>query len=135
MCEFSQKIQTVITRKFLNDAFNLRFEDVVIHHADVTGEIIDYAHNFCNKKVSQTQNLIPVFVQNLFSFDFFFVVKGIRLCVWRTEQLNIGGMNLINVQYANICDQVKFIDTVIYDQQFLTSLVSSGNELEKSNIR
>ena len=74
-------------------------------------------------------------MQNLFSFDFFFVVKGRRLCVWRTEQLNIGGINLINAQYANICDQVKFIDTMIYNQQFLTSLVSSGNELEKSNIR
>ena len=29
----------------------------------------------------------------MFSFDFFFVVKGIRLCVWRIEYLNIGGNN------------------------------------------
>ena len=101
MMNFPKKIKLPLQKKFLNDVFNLRFGDVVIHHSDATGEIIDYAQNFCNKKVRQTQNLIPVFVQNLFSFDFFFVVKGMRLCIWRNEQLNIGGMILINVQYAN----------------------------------
>ena len=52
--------------------------------------------DFCN------QNTIPVFAHNFFSFDFFFVVKDITLCVWRTKQLNISRLNLTNVQYAKL---------------------------------
>ena len=81
------------------------------------------------------QNLIPAFGHNLFCFVFFFVVKGIKLCVWRTKQLNIGGSNLTNVQYANIGSQVKFINTIKYYQQSLPSLATSANEEEKTNIR
>ena len=76
-------------------------------------------------------NLTPIFAHNLFSFDFFFVVKGIRLCVWCTKQLNIGGTNLTNVQYANIGSQVKFIDTFKYYNQSILSLAKSADENEK----
>ena len=101
----------------------------------VTRELKGYAHDFCNKELRDNQNLIPVFAHNLFSFDFFFVVKGIRLCVWRTKQLNIGGNNLTNVQYANIGCQVKFVDTITYYQQSLLSLAKNTNETENINIR
>ena len=111
------------------------FGDVVIHHSHVTGEIIDYPHNFYNKKVRETLSLILVFTHNLFSFDGFFAVKGIRFCVWRTKQLNIGGTNLTNVQYANMGDQVKFIETIKYYQQSLTSLALGATEFAKANIR
>ena len=83
----------------------------------------------------ENQNLIPAFTHNLFSFDFFFVVKGIRLSVWPTKQLNIGGNNLTNVQYANIGRQVRFIDTITYYQQSLSSLAKNTNETENINIR
>ena len=91
------EIKTVITKTFLDDVKNISFASHVIHDSHVTGKIIGYAHDFCNKKIRENQNLIPVFAHNLFSFDFFFVVKGIKLCVWRTKQLNIGGSNLTNV--------------------------------------
>ena len=65
----------------------------------------------------------------------FFVVEGIRLCAWRAKQLNIGGSNLTNVQYANIGSQVRFVDTVKYYQQPLSSLAKSADENEKGNIR
>lgn len=42
------EIRTVITNNFLNDIFNLMFGDLVIHHSNVTEEIIVYAHNFSN---------------------------------------------------------------------------------------
>ena len=129
------EIKTVIMNSFLNDTFNLIFGDVVIHHLHVTWEINDYPHNFCNKKVRETLNLVPVFTRNLFSFNFFFVVKGIRLCVWRTKQLNIDDKDLTNVQYANMGDQVKFVETIKYYQQSLTSLALSATEFEKANIR
>ena len=101
----------------------------------MNGEIAGYAYDFCNKKLRKTQNLIAVFAYNLFSFDFFFGVKGIRLCVWRTKQLYIGGTNLTNVQYANIGLQVKFIDTMKYYQQSLSSLAKSADENEIANFR
>ena len=114
---------------------NLMFGNVAVHHSHVTGKIIRYAHDFCNKNPRQTQNLIPVFAHNLFSFNFFFVIKGIRFCAWQTKQLNIRGSNLTNAQYANIGSQGKFIVTIKYDQQSLASLVAIANEEEKVSIR
>lgn len=55
--------------------------------------------------------------------------------MWQTKQLNIGGSNLTNVQYANIGLQVTFTDTIKYYQQSLVSLAASANEEGKANIR
>ena len=123
--------KTVVTKDFFSNVRDLIYGDYVIYYSPVTREVIGYAHDFCNKKISKNQSLIPVFVHNLFSFDFFFVLKGIRLCVWKTNDLNIGGTNLTNVQYANIGNQVKFIDTMNDDQQFLSSLAQNASELER----
>ena len=121
--------KTVDTKDFVSNVRDLIYGGYVIHHSHVTGEVIGYAHDFCNKKMRENHNLIPVFAHNLFSFYFFFVLKGIKLCVWRTKQLNIGGTNLTNVQYAYIGNQVKFIDTVKYYQHSLSS-----RELEKKML-
>ena len=80
----------------------------------------------------ENQNLIPAFAHNLFSFDFFFVVKGRCLANKTAEHC---GNNLTNFQYANIGCQVKFIDTIKYYQQSLSSLAKNANETEKINIR
>ena len=53
--------------------------------------------------------------------------------MWRTKQFNIGGKNLTNVPYANIGNQVKFIDTIKYYQQSLSALTKNVNEMEKKN--
>ena len=113
------EIKTVVTKEFFNNVRDLIYGGYVIHHSHITREIIGYAHDFCNKKIRENNNLIPIFAHILFNFDIFFVVKDVRLCVWRTKQLNIGGMNLTNVQYANIGNEVKFVDTIKYYQQFL----------------
>ena len=91
------EIKTVVTKEFFNNVRNLIYGGYVIHHSHVTDEIIGCAHDFCNEKIRENTYFIPVFEHNLFSFDFFFVVKGIRLCVWRKKQLNIGATNLTNV--------------------------------------
>ena len=44
-------------------------------------------------------------------------------------------MNLTNVQYANIGKQVKYIDTIKYYQQSLSSLAKNASEIEKKDIR
>ena len=48
---------------------------------------------------------------------------------------NIGGTNLTSVQYANIGNQIMFINTIKYYQQSLSSLVSSADEKGKEDIR
>ena len=76
----------------------------VLHHSHITGEIVGYAHSFCNRKVRENKDYIGVIAHNLFGFDFFFFLKGIRLSVWKTTNLAIGGSNLTNINYANIGD-------------------------------
>ena len=44
----------------------------------------------------------------------FFLIKGIRLSVWGTKDLNIGGTGLTNIKFASIGTQVKLIDTIKY---------------------
>ena len=41
----------------------------------------------------------------------FFLLKGIRLSVWETKDINMGGTNLTNINYSTI-GNVKFIDTL-----------------------
>ena len=48
---------------------------------------------------------------------------------------NIGGTNLTSIQYANIGNQIMFINTIKYYQQSLSSLVSSADEKGKEDIR
>ena len=57
------------------------------------------------------------------------------MCFWKTKQLNIGGTNLTNVQYANIDNQGKFIDTMKYHQQSLSPLAKNASEIEKKSKR
>lgn len=83
------EIKTINTKISYYHMFVLLLGYVVMHHSHITAEIISYAHDFCNKKFRKAQNLIPVLEHNLFSLDFFFVVKGICLRAWRTKQLNI----------------------------------------------
>ena len=129
------EIKTVVTKTFFNNVGDLIYGGYVIHHSHITSEVIGYAHNFCDKKIRENHNLIPVFAHDLFSFDFFFVVKGISLCVWRTKQLNIGEANLTNVLYPNIGNQVKFIDRIKYYHQSLSPAAKNTSEFEKENIR
>ena len=128
------EIKTTVTKDFFKSVRNL-YGSQVIHYFHVTRKAVGYAHDFCNKKVQENQSLIPVFAHTLFSFDSFFVVKGIRLCVFSTKQLSIGETNLTNFQYLRISTQVKFIDTIKYYQQSLPSLTENANDIEKKNIR
>ena len=78
----------------------------------MTGNIIGYAHTFCNKKVRENYYSIPVIAHNLFRFDFFFFIKGVRSSVWQTTDINIGEKNPTDINFATIGNQVKFVDTI-----------------------
>lgn len=107
----------------------------VIHQSRIIGKIIGYSHNFCNKKLRDSQHMIPLFAHYLFIFNIFFVVKGVTLCVenWIIEHWC--DKNLTDFQYASIGSQFKFIGTVKYYQQSLSCLPLSANKTKKENIR
>ena len=68
-----------VTNKFISYVRDLIYGGYFIYHSLITGEVIGYEHDFCKKMRKENHNLIPVFARNLLSFDFFFVLKGIRL--------------------------------------------------------
>ena len=77
MMDFPQnkfQIKTVVTKEFFKNVRDLIYGGYVIHDSHVSGEIIGYAHDFCNKEIRENNNFIPVLAHNLFTFDFFFVL-------------------------------------------------------------
>ena len=49
---------------------------------------------------------------HVFGFNILFLIKGIRLSVWGTKDINVGGSGLTNVNFPNIGSKVKFIDAM-----------------------
>ena len=85
-------------------------------------------------KKSENYFTIPVLAHNQFRFDFFFVKKGIKPSIWETKQISIGGKNATAINFANIKNQVEFIDTTKLFQQSLASLGDSVTETERKNV-
>ena len=81
-----------------------------MHHSHVTGNIIGYAQEFCSAKVRENKDMLTCIVHNFFHFNIFFLLQGIRLLVWETKDINMGGKNLTNINYSTIRN-VKCIDT------------------------
>lgn len=96
-----------------------------IHHSLVSGKIIGYAHSYCNYKVRENKPKLSIIAHNLFRFDFFFLLKGLRAGVWKTRDITIGGTNPTNINFTIIGNQVIFIDPVKYFQQGLQTLASN----------
>ena len=63
----------VMSEKFLSNVDNLIYGTTVINHSHITGEVIGYAHSFCNLKVRENKNQVNVIAHNLFGFDFVFL--------------------------------------------------------------
>ena len=91
-------------------------------------------HSFCNLKVKENKQFLSLFAHNLFSFDIFFFVNGVRLCVWQTKSFSIGVNNLKYINFANIGDQIKFIDKMILPSASLSGLAVTASK-EKSAIK
>ena len=70
-------------------------------------------------KVRQNQINSLVLLKTFLDLICFFLIKEIRLSVWGTKNVNIGGTGLTNINFARIGTQVKLINTMKY---FLTSL-------------
>ena len=57
-----------------------------------------------------------------------------RLSAWRTKDVNIGGKNLTDINFASI-DNFKFIDTIKYYQTNLAQLSETITEVEREKIK
>lgn len=112
-CRFVEfeRLTTLDLFENVHRAINVKIH---LHHSHGTGKIHGYAYDFCNIKIRENQTLFSCAVPNFSGFDMFFVLKGIRLSVWETQDLNIGGSGLSNINFASLGSQVKFIDTMKY---------------------
>ena len=68
---------------------------------------------------------LSIIAHNLFRFDFFFLLKGLRAAVWKTRDITIRGTNPTNISFTIIGNQVIFIDPLKYFQQGLQTLASN----------
>ena len=104
-----------------------------LHHSHTTGKIIGYAHDFCNAKVRENKDVLTCIAHNFFGFDMYFLIKGTRLSVWKTKGINIDRTGLTNINVASI-DNIKFIDTMKYNQTSLGKLASMLTDIEKNRV-
>ena len=128
------EIKTVTAKAFMINLHRIINCKVHIHHSHVTGEIIGYVHDFCNWKIRENKNLIPLIGCNFLGFDIYFMVKGYRSSVWGMNDFKMGGTNLTNMNFANISSQVKIIDTLKYYQTSLANISSTVTVEQKKNI-
>ena len=63
----------------------------------------------------------------------YFLIKGIRISVWETKDINIGRTGLTNINFASI-GQVKPIDTMKYFLSSLGKLAETIDRIEKERI-
>ena len=127
------EIKTVTTSNLFQFVHKIINVKINLHHSHITGKIIGYVHDFCNLQVRENKDVIPCIADNFFNFDMVFLLKTVRLSVWRTKDIHIGGKNLTDLNYASI-DKFKFIDTMKYYQSSLGKLSETLTEKEKDNI-
>ena len=125
--------ETVTTTNLFTSVHRIINAKIHLHHSHVTGEVKGYAHDFCNWTVRENNDVVPCIAHNFFKFDMFFLLKGLRLSVWRTDDINIGGNNMVDINYAQI-DNFKFIDSIKYYQTSLAKLSETMSDLEKSRV-
>ena len=129
------EIKTVTTRGFLGKIYKMLNSKVHLHHSHVTGEIFGHSHDYCNWKLRENKLFIPLIGHNFLGLDIFYMVKCFRSLCWGTKDFNMGGENLVNVNFANIGSQIKIIDTLKYYQTTLANITATSDEIEKDKIK
>ena len=103
--------EIITTNKFFLHVHWLIRGKVLLHHSHTTGNIIGYAHDFCNMAfVEKCSPEIPFLAHNLFGFDLFYFVKTYIASAWCSKELNIDGNNLTHANYGNISSEIKLIE-------------------------
>ena len=126
--------ETLTTNDLFDSVHKIINVKTHLHHSHITGNIIGYAHDFCNAKVHENKDMLTSIANNFSPFDMFFLLKLIRLSVWETKDINMGAANLTNINYLTI-GNVKFIVTMKYYLTSLGKLASTMTEKEKNNAK
>ena len=127
------EIRTVTTGNLFEFVHKIINVKINLHHSHITGKIIGCVHDFCNQQVRENNDVIPCIAHNFFNFEMIFLLKSVRLSVWRTNDIHTGGKNLTDLNYASI-DKFKFIDTMKYYQSSLGKLSETLTNKGKDNI-
>ena len=107
-----------------------------MHHSQITGQIIGYSHDFCNKKVIEKSNAeISFIAHNFFGFDLFYFLKTYVASAWCSKEVNIGGNRLTQANYGSINNENKLIDSLKYYQKSLSQLFSTMTTQEKMKVK
>ena len=135
----SDKEKKIVSPCFFRDISNgFFYGHKVIHHSHITRGIYGYAHNFCNKTVTEladeSDQYFSCVFHNGFRFDMIFLTKGIWLSLWKTQDVFLLGSGLTTLKFYTICNHVKFIDSIKYYQQPLSKLARSTKPAEKKRI-
>ena len=125
--------ETVTTRNLFKYVHKIINVNINLRHSHITGKTIGYVHDFCNMQVRESKDIVPCIIHIFLKLDMVFLLKAIRLSVWRTKGNNIGGKNLTDLNYASI-DNFKFIDTMKYYHTSLGQLSETLSDREKENI-
>ena len=78
-CKTDKVKEIILSQKFIENIIAILENTHCIHHSHVTGEIKGYAHSLCHEKARENYFKIPVVTHNLFRFDFFFLLKGLKV--------------------------------------------------------
>ena len=128
------EFETVTAGNLFEYVYKIINLKINLHHSHITGKIIGYVHDFCNLQAKKNKDVIPCIAHNFLNFDMIFLLKAIRLSAWRTKDINIGGKNLTNLNYASN-DKFKFIDTMKYYQTSLGKLSETLTEKKKKTLQ
>ena len=127
--------ETVTTDKFFRNVYHMIKVKMHLHYSHVTGEILGYVHDFSNWRVRENKTEFAVFAHNFFGFDMFLLLKGFQATAWSTRDINLGGTNLTNINFANIGSKTKFIYTLKYYQNSLRKLAATLSVDEKLAVK
>ena len=128
--------ETITSNKFFIHIHRLVKGKVHLHHSHITGEIIGYTCDFCNKRVIEKSNEeIPLIAHNFFGFNLFYFLKTYVAAAWCTKKVNIGGNYLTRANYGNINNEIKLIDSLKFYKKSLSQLSSTMTNEEKTAVK
>ena len=125
--------KTLTTKDLFIYVYKILSVKIHLHHSHVTRKILGYTHNFCNEKVRENKDVFSCVAHNFFGFDIYFLIKDIRLLVWDTKDINLGGSGLTNINFSRIAE-MKLIDTMNYFLTSLGKLTSTLDFTEKERV-
>ena len=72
ICETDKVKGIPLSKNFLENLKGMMASKNQLHHSQISGDIIGYAHSFCSAKVRENNYKITVVAHNLFRFNFFY---------------------------------------------------------------